>query len=63
MAGGASYALVSLFGVGTGHISAELRDVGPVATAPEPATWAMMILGFAALAAAAYRKQRLAVAI
>jgi hypothetical protein len=33
------------------------------ASTPEPSTWAMMILGFAGLGFAGYRKSRKAVAI
>ena len=44
-----------------GQISAELREPA-VAAVPEPATWAMMVLGFVVLAGAAYRKKRFALA-
>jgi PEP-CTERM motif len=36
---------------------------GSVGAVPEPSTWAMMILGFAGLGFAGYRKSRKAVAI
>jgi hypothetical protein len=36
---------------------------GVTASTPEPSTWAMMILGFAGLGFAGYRKPRKAVAI
>ena len=32
--------------------------VGGVASAPEPSTWAMMLLGFASLGYAGYRRAR-----
>ena len=33
----------------------KLVDPAPSATVPEPSTWAMMLVGFAALAFAGYR--------
>jgi NAD/NADP transhydrogenase alpha subunit len=38
-------------------------NAGIAASTPEPSTWAMMILGFAGLGFAGYRKSRKAVAI
>jgi hypothetical protein len=36
---------------------------GVTATAPEPSTWAMMVLGFAGLGFAGYRRTRKAAAV
>jgi hypothetical protein len=55
----------AVFGVGVANSRTALDYVmgGVTATAPEPSTWAMMILGFAGLGFAGYRKSRKAAAI
>ena len=55
----------AVFGVAVAKSRTALDYVmgGVTATAPEPSTWAMMILGFAGLGFAGYRKSRKAAAI
>jgi PEP-CTERM motif len=45
----------NLGNVGTGEVGGK---IGTIVGAPEPSTWAMMLLGFAGLGFAGYRKAR-----
>lgn len=51
---GATYGV----GVATADIALDYVPAGVAASTPEPSTWAMMVLGFAGLAFAGYRKAR-----
>jgi hypothetical protein len=55
----------AVFGVVVANASTARDYVadGVTATAPEPSTWAMMILGFAGLGFAGYRRSREAAAV
>ena len=55
----------NVFGVVVANADTVLDSVpnGVVAGTPEPSTWAMMILGFASLGFAGYRKARKTAAI
>jgi hypothetical protein len=52
------YVALSLEGYGAGAL-----EVGGAAPVPEPATWAMLLLGFAVLGSAGYRASRKAVSM
>jgi hypothetical protein len=41
---------------GTGDIGGKGESIIPIIGTPEPSTWAMMLLGFAGLGFAGYRK-------
>lgn len=47
---------------GFDQVGAEVRGAGVVTAVPEPSTWAMMMLGFGALAFFAYRRRAVAMA-
>ena len=55
----------AVFGVVVATAETQLDRVagGVTATVPEPSTWAMMLLGFAGLGFAGYRKSRKAAAL
>jgi hypothetical protein len=42
----------------SGNLTAQTVSLGPVAAVPEPATWAMMLLGFGAIGLAVRRRRR-----
>ena len=49
--------------VATSSTALDYVGDGVTASTPEPSTWAMMVLGFAGLGFAGYRKSRKTVAI
>jgi hypothetical protein len=54
------FSVTELYQISSGGLSGAANDTIDLsaATVPEPATWAMMLLGFAGLAFAGYRKPR-----
>ena len=46
------------FGSFTGNVGGVFETTGPAIAAPEPSTWAMMLLGFVGLGYVGYRKTR-----
>jgi hypothetical protein len=53
----------SLAGPGSNNVGNILDNVSLATAAPEPATWAMMLIGFAGVAFVAYRRSRRSVAV